>query len=102
MNNLILIFFALPLAVVIVSIALQKLFDSPALVAGIIFVVFLVVATFIIGDLNILILAIAYAILAYITAVLTKLVHEWLQDCDRRKNKSTNSNLTTNVIRKYA
>ena len=65
MNNLILIFFALPLAVVIVSIALQKLFDSPALVAGIIFVVFLV-ATFIIGDLNILILAIAYAILAYI------------------------------------
>ena len=43
MNNLILIFFALPLAVVIVSIALQKLFDSPALVAGIIFVVFLVV-----------------------------------------------------------
>ncbi len=101
MNNLILIFFALPLAVVIVSIALQKLFDSPALVAGIIFVVFLV-ATFIIGDLNILILAIAYAILAYITAVLTKLVHEWLQDCDRRKNKSTNSNLTTNVIRKYA
>ena len=101
MNNLILIFFALPLAVVIVSIALQKLFDSPALVAGIIFVVFLV-ATFMIGDLNILILAIAYAILAYITAVLTKLVHEWLQDCDRRKNKSTNSNLTTNVIRKYA
>lgn len=101
MNNLILIFFALPLAVVIVSIALQKLFDSPALVAGIIFVVFLV-ATFIIGDLNILILAIAYAILAYITAVLTRLVHEWLQDCDRRKNKSTNSNLTTNVIRKYA
>lgn len=101
MNNLILIFFALPLAVVIVSIALQKLFDSPALVAGIIFVVFLV-ATFIIGDLNILILAIAYAILAYITAVLTRLVHEWLQDCDRRKNKSANSNLTTNVIRKYA
>ena len=46
-----LIFFALPLATIIISIALQKMLKCPFLVAGIIFAIFLVV-TFVIGNLT--------------------------------------------------
>ncbi len=42
--NLILLFFVLPLATIIFSIALEKLLDNPFLVSAIIFVVFLIVA----------------------------------------------------------
>ena len=38
-----LIFFAIPLAVVIISIALQKILENPFLVAGIVFSILLVI-----------------------------------------------------------
>ena len=49
MMNLLLIFFALPLATIVFSIALQKIIDNPILVASIIFSIFLIV-TFVVGD----------------------------------------------------
>ena len=49
--NILLIFFALPIAVIIISIALQKILKNPILVAAIIFAVFLIV-TFIVNNLN--------------------------------------------------
>ena len=58
MTNL-LIFFALPIATIIISIALQKIFKCPFLVAAIIFAIFLVV-TFILGNLIYLVATIAY------------------------------------------
>ena len=71
--NLLLIFFALPVAVIIISIALQKILKCPVLVAAIIFAIFLIV-TFVVNNLNFLIAAIAYAILSFITAYLTCII----------------------------
>ena len=56
--NTLLIFFALPIAVIIISIALQKIFKCPFLVAAIIFAAFLIV-TFVIGNLTYLVATIA-------------------------------------------
>lgn len=71
--NILLIFFALPIAVIIISIALQKILKCPVLVAAIIFAIFLIV-TFIVNNLNFLIAAIVYAIISFITAFLTCLI----------------------------
>ncbi len=72
MNNL-LIFFALPIAVIVISIALQKILKCPPLVAAIIFSIFLIV-TFIVNNLNFLIVAIVYAIISFITATIICLI----------------------------
>lgn len=99
MTNL-LIFFALPIATIIISIALQKIFKCPFLVAAIIFAIFLVV-TFILGNLIYLVATIAYTILAFITAVLTNIVCRILRELDRReeshccsreRNRNSNNN----------
>ena len=66
--NVLLLFFALPIATIIISIALQKIFKSPMLVAAIIFAIFLVI-TFIINNVNFLIATIIYTIISYITAL---------------------------------
>ena len=101
-----LLFFALPLATIIISIALQKILKSPALVAGIIFSIFLIV-TFVIGNLNFLIATIIYTLISYITAVLVNLICRLLkriERCRRENNynccanneNSTNELLTIN------
>lgn len=89
MTNL-LIFFALPIATIIISIALQKIFKCPFLIAAIIFAIFLVV-TFILGNLIYLVATIAYTILAFITAVLTSLVCRILRELDRREESHCGS-----------
>ncbi len=76
-NQMLLIFFALPIAVVIISIALQRIFKCPILVSAIIFSIFLIV-TFVIDNLTFLIAAIAYAILSYLTAFLTCVICRFL------------------------
>ena len=48
--NILLIFFALPIATIIISIALQKILRCPILVAAIIFAIFLPI----LNDVNIL------------------------------------------------
>ena len=60
--NTLLIFFALPIAVIIISIALQKILKCPLLVSAIIFSIFLIV-TFVVNNLNFLVAAIIYAII---------------------------------------
>ena len=82
-----LLFFALPLATIIISIALQKILKSPALVAGIIFSIFLIV-TFIIGNLNFLIATIIYTLISYITAVLVNLICRLLRRIERCKREN--------------
>ncbi len=107
--NTLLIFFALPIAVIIISIALQKIFKCPFLVAGIIFAIFLIV-TFVVGNLNLLIATIAYTILAFITAVLTNIICRILREldsregereagcCNRRNRNSNNNNSETQLL----
>ena len=71
--NILLIFFALPIATIIISIALQKIFKCPPLVSAIIFAIFLIV-TFIVGNLNFLIATIIYTIISFVTASLVCLI----------------------------
>ena len=91
-NEMLLIFFALPIAVIIISIALQRIFRCPILVAAIIFAIFLIV-TFIIDNLTFLIATIAYAILSYLTALLTCVINRFLNSCN-----SCNSASQVNTI----
>ena len=101
--NILLIFFALPIATIIISIALQKILKCPILVAAIIFAIFLVV-TFIVGNLNFLVAAIIYAIISFITAVLTHIICRILNTyrenscCRDRDNCNCNRNNACNDL----
>ena len=71
--NILLIFFALPIATIIISIALQKIFRCPILVAAIIFAIFIVL-TFTIFGINFIVATIIYTIISFITAYITCLL----------------------------
>ena len=95
MNNILLIFFAIPILVIVISVALQKLLKCPGLVAAIIFAIFLVV-TFIVGNLIFLVATIIYAIISFITAIIVCLVDKWREKCRQGNNSCCcNSNLDT-------
>ncbi|MBR3673360.1 MAG: DUF2651 family protein [Clostridia bacterium] len=72
MNNL-LIFFAIPVATIILAIVLQKILQSPLLVAATFFAIFLVV-TFAAFDESFLVFAILYTLLALITALTVRFI----------------------------
>lgn len=69
MNNL-LIFFAIPLATIIIAVVLERLWKNYILVTLFAFAVFLVVA-FAVGDTTLLVLVIIYTVLAFIAAFLS-------------------------------
>lgn len=99
MMNMLLILFALPVAVIIVSIALQKILDNPALVASIIFSVFLV-TTFVVGDLNLLVATIIYTIISFVTAVLVNYIRN--NNCSlNSESTNQNENNVQNQYRRY-
>ncbi len=92
MNNL-LIFFAFPVAIIILSIILQKLLNSPSLIAALAFAIFLVI-TFTAFDETFLIAVLAYTVLAFITALITKLLCRYNQENNNSIcNLSNNSNV---------
>lgn len=88
--NVLLIFFALPVATVILAIVLQKILRSPLLVAATFFAIYLIV-TFSAFDISFLVYAILYTILAYVTAVLTKLVCNLIHTFRNINLNNTNS-----------
>lgn len=71
--NILLLAFALPVATILLAIVLQKILKCPLLVAATFFAVLLII-TFAVLDTSFLVFAIIYTILAYVTAVLTRLV----------------------------
>lgn len=92
MNNL-LIFFALPVATILLAIVLQKILKNPLLVAAFFFAIYLIV-TFAAFDASFLVFAILYTILAYVTAVLVKFTCRLIQilnRCCRRKSHNDNN-----------
>ena len=89
MNNL-LIFFALPIATIVFSIALQKIFSNPVLVTAIIFAAFLIV-TAVIGNLQFLIATIVYSIIAFIVAFIVMLIRNRM--CNSCCNNSNNNQI---------
>lgn len=97
--NILLIFFALPLATIILAAVLQKLIKCPILVAAIFFAIYLIVA-FAVFDATFLIAAIVYTVLAYVTASIVRiiccLIRNFNLNCDNDSscgcNRSTNNN----------
>lgn len=79
--NTVLLFFVLPLSTIILSIVLQKILKCPTLVAGTFFAIFLIV-TYVV-DPNLLIYAIAYTIISYITATLTRVICNLIEKIGR-------------------
>ena len=71
--NTLLIFFALPLATIILAVVLQKLIKNPFLVAAIFFAIYVIVA-FAVFDAIFLVAAIVYTFLAYVTAAIVKIL----------------------------
>ena len=79
MTTNLLIFFAIPLAVVVISIALQKVLRNPFLVAGIIFSILLIIVLALFATIY-LIAVVAYTILSFITAILTCLLGRFFRN----------------------
>ena len=71
--DILLLAFAIPVATILLAIVLQKILKCPLLVAATFFAIFLIV-TFAVFDSSFLVFAILYTILAYVTAVLTRLI----------------------------
>ena len=69
----ILFFIVLPLATILISIVLQKLLRSPILVALLVFAIYLILA-FTVFTTDFLINAIIYTILAFLTAVVVRII----------------------------
>lgn len=86
-----LIFFAFPIAVIIISAILEKILKSPVAVAALIFAIFLVV-TFAAFDETFLIATLVYTIIAFITALI---VHYLKQ---RNENNQNLCNLLAEFI----
>lgn len=97
--NVLLIFFALPIAVIIISAVLQKVLRCPIAVAALIFAIFLVV-TFAINNIILLIATLAYSILAFTTAVIVKIICEFNNKCICLKNilNRCNNGIDVNTI----
>lgn len=97
--NTLLLFFALPIATIILAIAAQKILKCPFLVAGVFFAIYLIVA-FAAFDASFLVFAVIYTIIAFITAVITKIITNFIENncdndnvCDCGGSCLTNNNL---------
>ena len=101
--NTLLLFFALPVATIILAVVLEKIIRCPVLTAATFFAIFLIVA-FVAFDATFLIFVIVYTILAFIAAVISefffrrcrednKSCYRWsfcnCRDRDREKNNNT-------------
>lgn len=89
----ILLYFALPVATIILAIVLEKILRCPFLTAATFFAIYLIVA-FAAFDASFLIFAIAYTILAFIAAYIA----EWLFQRSSNSGCSSNRLRNTNSI----
>lgn len=84
--NILLFFFAIPIAVIILSVILETYMRSPLKVAGIFFSIFLVLAFYLGGTAEYIVAALIYTALSFITAYLTELILS--RRCFRRETFS--------------
>lgn len=95
--NILLLFFALPIATIILSIVLQKILKSPILVAATFFAIFLIV-TFAAFDTWFLVFVIAYTILAFITASIIQAIWRFIKHCcNNDKNEDDDEEDTSDI-----
>ena len=81
--NILLIFFAIPIAVIILSIILETYMRSPLKVAGIFFSIFIVLAFALGGTAELIVAAIVYSLISLITAFIVELIIS--RRCHRRE-----------------
>lgn len=98
--NILLIFFALPIATIILSAVLEKVIQSPFAVASVAFAIYLIV-TFAAFDATFLIAAIIYTLLALITALIVRFIMNLQEDENGTNscgcsNNGSNSNTNNN------
>ena len=100
-----LVFFAIPLATILISIVLEKLLDSPLLVAMTIFAIGLIgvfglVGLGIVTNLGTALIGlIAYTLIAFITAYIVRLLREVvnrLSICCKQQSCCNRNTMTTN------
>jgi len=101
--NTLLLFFALPIATIILAVVLEKILRCPILTAATFFAIFLIVA-FAIFDASFLIFVIVYTILAFIAALISEF---FFRRCNNERkccirwctcNQNQNDNNTQNTI----
>lgn len=95
--NLLLILFAIPFAIIVFSIIIQKIIDNPILVAFATFSAFLLVAASISND-NYYIYTIVYAIVSYVAAISTKIIESIKSRCIDNQEDTIDNATTNNTI----
>lgn len=103
--NILLIFFALPIATIILAIVLEKLLRCPILTAATFFAIYLIVA-FAAFDASFLIFVIAYTIIAYITALIAEFFFcrckrrcmQCMMSCNNNNNNNNEVQLSNESI----
>lgn len=100
MASLLFIFFALPIATILLAIVLQKVLHCPILVAITFFAIYLIVsfALFSSSLAEALIATIIYTVIALITAILTNTISNLLDNLDERNNSSNSNNSNNSNI----
>lgn len=97
MNNL-LIFFAIPVATIILSVIFETLIRCPFKIAGIAFSIFLITAFSLGGTAELLVLAIVYTIISFISAYLTAIFENRNDNnCTNQTNNIENTNGINNM-----
>ena len=85
--NILLIFFAIPLATIILSSIFETLIRCPIKVGGIAFSIFLIVAFALGGTPSLIVAAIIYTILSFISAFITMLIQNRIEENNNCNNK---------------
>ncbi len=93
--NILLIFFAIPLATIILSIILQTLICCPFKIAGIAFSIFVVLAFALGGTAALIVAAIIYTIISFLAAVITMIIQNRSNSCEENEY-IWNNNCTNN------
>lgn len=88
--NILLIFFAIPIATIILSAILETFIRCPIKVAGIFFSIFLVLAFILGGTAELIVAAIVYTIISFVTAYIVCLVMR-NRDCDNDSSSCSNN-----------
>lgn len=108
--NVLLLFFALPVATIIFTIVVQKILRNVYLTSATFFAIYLVL-TFSAFDINFLVYAIVYTIISLITAILTEFILRRIEEenddntshsCNRELNETENTKIKTNEMNNYS
>lgn len=105
--NILLIFFALPIATIILAIVLEKLLRCPILTAATFFAIYLIIA-FAAFNATALVFVIIYTIIAYITALIAEFFfgrckrRECTNDCSCENNRNNRTALSNEEAQNIA